>query len=432
MIQEVMKLRQNLRAILCAFGLCAFFVVNAADSAAPPPSAPPKYSAADLEKLVAPIALHPDPLIAILLPASVYPLEIVQAARFVKDTNNIPKLDGQSWDDNVKALAKFPAVLQMMNEDISWTMDLGQAFVNQQKELMDTIQMLRGKASSSGVLKTTPQQVIVVTNTVTERTIEQKVVYVTNTVVQIQPSNPQVIYVPTYPPTIYYPPPVYAGPPPIVSFAAGIAVGAIIANNCDWHGGGVYVGPHGAAVWGGGNYSGHGGVNINGDVNINTGNINTGNVNSGNRSRVNSSSATSQKWQPDQSRMSSSGAKANAQSAQSRGWSSGASQPTAASSAAPRPSTGAASSAAPRPSAGAAPSAASSAARPSSSSAASRPSPSSSQSSNRPSPSPSRESAFGGVSSGASPGQSSSRGASSRSGGGGGGRSGGGGRGRGR
>jgi len=117
-------------------------------SPAPPPSAAPKYSAADLEKLAAPIAMHPDPLIAILLPASVYPLEIVQAARFVKDTNNIPKVDDQPWDENVKALAKFPDLIQKMNDDLTWTMDLGQAFLDQQKELMDTIQSLRGKAQA--------------------------------------------------------------------------------------------------------------------------------------------------------------------------------------------------------------------------------------------------------------------------------------------
>src|SRR5262244_3668590 len=74
----------------------------------PPPSAAPKFGASELEKLAMPIALHPDPLIAVILPASVYPVEIVQAARFVKDTNNIPKVDDQSWDDNVKAVAKFP------------------------------------------------------------------------------------------------------------------------------------------------------------------------------------------------------------------------------------------------------------------------------------------------------------------------------------
>src|SRR6266576_1678827 len=75
---------------------------------APPPSAVPRKSAAELTKLVEPIALHPDPLIAMILPASAYPLEIVQAARFVKDTNNVSKVDDQSWDENVKGVAKFP------------------------------------------------------------------------------------------------------------------------------------------------------------------------------------------------------------------------------------------------------------------------------------------------------------------------------------
>ena len=112
---------------------------------APASSAPAKLSSEELEKLVMPIALHPDPLIAVILPASVYPLEIVQAARFVKDTNNIPKVDDQPWDDNVKELAKFPDMIAKMDADLAWTMRLGDAFLNQGKELMDTIQALRGK-----------------------------------------------------------------------------------------------------------------------------------------------------------------------------------------------------------------------------------------------------------------------------------------------
>jgi hypothetical protein len=366
-------------------------------SPAPPPSAAPKYSAADLEKLAAPIAMHPDPLIAILLPASVYPLEIVQAARFVKDTNNIPKVDEQPWDENVKALAKFPDLMQKMNDDLTWTMDLGQAFLDQQKELMDTIQSLRGKAQALGTLKTTPQQIVVVTNTVIEKTVEQQVVYVTNTIVQIQPSNPQVVYVPTYPPSMYYyyPPPVYVGPPPAVTFAVGVTVGLIIANNCDWHHGGIYVGHHGVAVWGGGGHHGDVDIDINRNVNINKNTINN----------VNRPAATAQKWQPDQSRMSTSGAsgtRSTTQSAQSRGWSSGATP-------AARPST--------------------TAARPTTTSSFSRPGSAPSQSYNRPSPrssysrpsaSTSRTSAFGGVRSGASTRQFSSRGSISRGGGGGG------------
>src|SRR6516162_10072190 len=115
-------------------------------SPAPPPSAPAKKSATDLEKLAMPIALHPDALIAVILPASAYPLEIVQAARFVKDTNNIAKLDDQPWDENVKAVARFPDLIAKMDADLAWTTELGQAFLNQSKDLMDTIQSLRAKA----------------------------------------------------------------------------------------------------------------------------------------------------------------------------------------------------------------------------------------------------------------------------------------------
>ena len=458
--------KQNLRAVLCAFGLFALCVAHAADDAVPPPSAAPKFSAAELEKLAAPIALHPDPLIAILLPASVYPLEIVQAARFIRDTNNIPQVDDQPWDENVKALARFPELIQKMNDDLTWTMNLGQAFLDQQKELMDTIQALRAKANSAGVLQTTPQQIIVVTNTVIERTVEQQIVFVTNTIVQIQPANPQVIYVPIYPPTIYYyyPPPVYVGPPPVVTFAAGITVGLILANNCNWHSGGIYVSHRGVAVWGGGSYHGHGNVKINGDVNINRGNnnvnintgnknINTGNINSGNRptqygGNPSTTSAAPQKWQPDQSRMASAGAsgsRPSTQTAQARGWSSGTAQPTPANrgttaAARPSPSTGAASAQPrPSPSTGAAsaqprPTPSQSYNRPATSTgtanAQSRPSPSQSynqpspgSSYSRPAPNASQQSAFSGVRNSASTQQASSRGSASRSGGGGGGRS---------
>jgi hypothetical protein len=379
-------------------------------AAAPPPSAPPKYSAADLEKLAAPIALHPDPLIAIILPASVYPLDIVQAARFVKDTNNLPKVDDQPWDENVKAVAKFPELIEKMNDDLSWTMDLGQAFLDQPKELMDTIQMLRGKANSAGVLKTTPQQVIVVTNTIIEKTVEQQIVYVTNTVVQIQPANPQVIYVPTYPPSIYYyyPPPVYAGPPPALTFALGVTVGLIIANNCDWHHGGIYVGHHGVAVWGGGSYHGHGDVNVNVNRNVNINNNNT---------TINNVNRTSQRWQPDQSRLRSSGlsgSRPSTQTAQARGWSSGTAQAAPAA----RATTGSTSAwSRPSPSVSR-PSPASTYNRPAPAQSYNRPTPASSYS--RPSPRASRESAFGGISSGASSRSYSSRGSLSRGGGGGG------------
>src|ERR1022692_4903363 len=108
---------------------------QAADaSPAPPPSAPAQRSAADLEKLVAPMALYPDPLIAVMLPASAYPVEVVQAARFVADTNNLAKLDDQPWDPNVKAVARFPAVIQKMSDELGWTVELGQPFSHTPRE----------------------------------------------------------------------------------------------------------------------------------------------------------------------------------------------------------------------------------------------------------------------------------------------------------
>ena len=366
-------------------------------TAAPPPSAPAQRSAADLEKLAAPIALYPDPLIATILPAAAYPLEIVQAARFVADTNNLAKLDAQPWDENVKAVAAVPAAIQKLNDDLPWTISLGEAFIAQPKELMDTIQNLRAKAQSLGTLKTTPQQVVIVTNYVVVQTNITQVVMVTNQVVQIQSANPQVIYVPAYDPWyVYYPPPVYyVGPPPVVTFAVGVTVGLIIANNCDWHGGGIYVGHHGVAVVGGG--WGHNDVDI--DINRNV-NINNNTINNVNR--------TTQKWQPDQSRLRTSGspgALASARSLESRGWSSKATPATRPATRTPTNS------------------------RPTASPNPSRPNPSPNLSSpafNRSAqPATSRGSAFGGLSNSGGARNFSNRGASSRSGSSGGGRFGG-------
>ena len=361
---------------------------------APPPSAPAKRSAAELEKLVMPIALHPDPLISILLPASAYPLEIIQAARFVKDTNNIPKVDEQSWDDNVKELAKFPDLIAKMDADLAWTMDLGQAFIDQPKEVMDAIQDLRTKAKKAGTLQNTSQQIVTVTNIVVQETNITEVVNVTKEIVQVAPANPEVIYVPSYPPTVYYPPPAYVYNPlaPLVTFGAGMAMGAIIANNCNWNGGSVDV-------------------DVNRNVNRNSNrNTDRNTSRSGNRASSTGAKSGSQKWQPNQSRMQQSGAKASANTRDSRGWSSSGAKPSTGNMSS-RPSTG---NAGARPSTGSAGSGAS--ARPSTSqSRGSSPSASSRSSSGG--------SAFSGAGSGSgsSARSSSSRGSSSRSGGGGGG-----------
>src|SRR3954464_6979222 len=211
----VKRILSLLLAVCAMLGLERTALAAAATNApasipVPPPSVPAKRSAAELEKLAIPIALHPDPLVSIILPASVYPVEIVMAARFVKDTNNISKIDEQPWDENVKAVARFPQLVAKMSEDLDWTVGLGQAFLDQRKELMDTIQALRAKAQQAGTLKTTTEQIVVVTNSLVQKVVEERVVIVTNTIVEIIPSNPEMIYVPSYPPTVYYPPPAYA------------------------------------------------------------------------------------------------------------------------------------------------------------------------------------------------------------------------------
>jgi hypothetical protein len=336
-------------AVVRATPVAAVPAMAPAPDAAPPPAAPPKRSAAELEKLVASIALYPDPLIAVMLPASVYPLEIVQAARFVTDPNNVAKIDAQPWETNVKEVAKFPDVLKKMNDDLNWTVELGQAFLDQPKEVMDAIQSLRAKAQASGALKTTPQMVVTTTNIVVERIQETKVVVVTNTVIQVQPANPQVVYVPTYNPTV-----VYAAPPPttvvatttvdpyvpLLTFAAGVAVGALFCDDhyCGWHDGGCYGGSYY-----GGSFQG-GSVNIDNSRNFSGGN-NT--INSGNRlgNRPSAQPAGGQKWRPDQNRMRNSGAmggRAGIGSSVGRGWGSGGARPSTLPSvgAGARPSTG--------------------------------------------------------------------------------------------
>lgn len=292
---------------------------NPAVTPAPPPSAGAKRSPTDLQKLVEPIALHPDPLIAVMLPAAAYPLEIVQAARFVKDTNNIPKVDEQPWDENVKAVAKFPELVAKMDQDLTWTIQLGQAFVDQPKELMDAIQELRGKAQKLGNLKTTEQQIVTVTNIIVLQTNVTEVTTVTQEVIEIAPASPTVIYVPSYPPTIYYPwYPYYVYPAPYVSFTVGFFWGAAWAshwhNHCNWS-------------------YGHVDIDIDTDRNIDRNrNTDRGQVsdrmknnarasdrmnNAGNRAGA----SDRQAWKPDQNRMRQSGA--GARNREARGWGSG-------------------------------------------------------------------------------------------------------------
>jgi hypothetical protein len=198
----------------------------------------PLFRPEEIDQLMAPIALYPDSLLAQILAASTYPLEIVQAARFVEQNKELKgeKLmaaaKDKDWDPSVKAMLEFPDVLKMMNEKLEWTEKLGDAFLSQQKDVMASAQRLRKKAQESGNLKTTQEQKVIV---------EQE----TKTII-IEPANPQVVYVPTYSPTVVYgawPYPAYP-PYPVYpygyvagaafTFAAGVAVGAAWSGHGGW------------------------------------------------------------------------------------------------------------------------------------------------------------------------------------------------------
>jgi hypothetical protein len=223
---------------------------------------PAPFNAEQLDQLAAPIALYPDPLVAQILMASTYPLEVVQAARFVKQNPGLSsaqldeELKYQTWDDSVKSLVTFPQVLDMMDSKLDWTQKLGDAFLGQQKELMDAVQRLRARAQAAGNLKSTPEQTVTVEPAAAAPSPPSQTVVVQQAppTIIIQPTNPQVVYVPTYNPTVvygawpypayppyaYYPPGYVAGAA-MFSFAAGVAVGAALWGNCNWRGGNVNV-----------------------------------------------------------------------------------------------------------------------------------------------------------------------------------------------
>ena len=169
------------------------------------------FSQAELEQILAPIALYPDDVLAQILIASTYPLEIVQADRWAKQNSGLKgdaltaALEKQPWDPSVKSLVNFPQVLSMMSEKLDLTQKLGDAFLAQQQDVMKAIQTLRAKAEASGNLKSTK---------------EQKVIVEKETII-IQPANPQVIYVPTYNPTVVYGTWAYPAYPPAYYYPPG-------------------------------------------------------------------------------------------------------------------------------------------------------------------------------------------------------------------
>jgi len=194
-------------------------------------AAPQTFSQAELDQLLAPIALYPDSLLAQIFIAATYPLEVVMAERWARENKHLPSeqwnaaLAKQPWDASVKALVPFPDVLEMMSRKLDWTQKVGDAFLAQQADVMDTVQRLRKRAHEAGNLKSTEQQKVIV-----ERDV-----------IRVEPASPSVVYVPVYdpwwvygpwwwpayPPYAVYPyPPAVAIAPGLIWFGVGVAVGA--------------------------------------------------------------------------------------------------------------------------------------------------------------------------------------------------------------
>ncbi|SAL03925.1 hypothetical protein AWB78_06724 [Caballeronia calidae] len=234
-----------------------------------------KLTNEQLDALTAPVALYPDALLAQVLMASTYPSQITEAAAWSKANQNVKGDDAvkavqsEPWDPSVQSLVAFPQALETMASKIDWVTQLGNAFIAQPSDVMDSVQRLRRAAQSAGNLKTTEQQKVVVQQAPSSST----------TTIQIEPANPQVVYVPTYNPTVVYGtwpypayPPVYVPPPPGyaiasgfmtgLAFGAGIAVANSLWGNCDWNRGDVNV-----------NVNRYNNINVNNRISSNSNNV---------------------------------------------------------------------------------------------------------------------------------------------------------------
>jgi Protein of unknown function (DUF3300) len=255
-------------SLLLALAIMVASVIGAAAQqpvASPPPSSQPDQALLkpeQLEALVAPIALYPDALLANMLAAATYPLEVVEADRWAKENKNLKgdalatEASKKGWDDSVKALTATPSVLDMMSDKLDWTKSLGDAMLAQQADLMDAIQRLREKARANNKLSSNKQQ------TVTVKQQENKQVIV------IEPTDPSTMYVPYYEPATVYGawpyadyPPYYFGYPSYIGagvVAAGLAFGTAWAigrwgnywgGRFNWGNRNVYVNHRTTNVW---------------------------------------------------------------------------------------------------------------------------------------------------------------------------------------
>jgi hypothetical protein len=242
---------------------------------------PVKIPADQLDSLVAPIALYPDPLLSQVLVASTYPLEIIQLQQWLERNKNLKdealvnEVSKQPWDPSIQAMAALPEVVKRLADDIQWTTDLGNAFLAQQIDLMDAIQRMRQKAQGTGALKSN-EQLRVETKVVQEKTV-----------IVIEQASPEVVYVPVYDPVYVYGAPVY--PYPAIYYPP-YPTGTVVAATAISFGVGVVLGAAWSGGWGWGCGWGDNDIDINVNNNFNR------NINVSGGNRINNISGGN-KWQ---------------------------------------------------------------------------------------------------------------------------------------
>jgi hypothetical protein len=296
-----------------------------------PPTTQANPTPDELYQLVAPIALFPDNLVALVLAASTYPDQITEANKWLSQNSGLKgdaltqAVDKQDWDNSVKGLTQFPDVMTQLATNLSWTTALGEDYFNTPQDVMNAVQVMRQRAQQAGNLKTTEQQKVTVEKTPPPTAPAAAAAAPAPIIVQappqtiiIQPAQPTVVYVPTYNPTVVYgvPVPVYPGystgavvATGIIAFGLGIAVGAAIANNnhccgwgysswgCGWHSStvvynrNVYV-SRSTTVVNRNNYYNNNRVSHYNSVNVNNVNRNNVNTNNVNRNNVNTNNRT--------------------------------------------------------------------------------------------------------------------------------------------
>jgi hypothetical protein len=285
------KIAQEFVAVLCSVLLVPGVVMPAGESQIQPAGTAQQEAANltpdQLDSLVAPIALYPDPLLAQVLAASTYPLELVQLQQWLdknktlKDKALADAVEKQPWDPSVQAMAALPDVVKRLVDDIQWTAELGNAFLAQQDDVMNAVQRMRAKAQEKGNLKSNEQM------KVETRVVESKQVIV------VEQADPQVVYVPSYDPVVVYGAPAYPYPPiyypPPGYYAAGMAIsfGVGLAMGAAWGGGWGYN-----TGWGGGNNN----ININNNNNF-INNSNRQNIGNGNRPSQQPGGGRGNSWQ---------------------------------------------------------------------------------------------------------------------------------------